>query len=353
MTTSQDLVLVTGGSGFLGAHCIVTALKQGYRVRTTIRSLKREDEVREMARVGGVPDEQAKSIEFVAADLMKDEGWSEACKDCTYVLHVASPFPAAEPKHPDDLIVPARDGTLRVLKAAKAAGTVKRVVVTSSLAAISYGHNMNRTETFTEKDWSKLPPNNESPIGAYQQSKTHAERAAWDWIAAEGGEMELSVVNPGGIFGPIFSKDFATSILIITRLMNGDVPGIPRLMITAVDVRDVADLHLLAMTHPDAAGERFFCIADESFVWFRDVALVLKDRLGDKASKVPTRGVPNVFLKLFSFFDKQVALIVPELGKERKGTNEKAKRLLGWRPRTWEECIVASGESVVEFGLVK
>jgi nucleoside-diphosphate-sugar epimerase len=134
--TSQELVLVTGGSGFVGAHCIVAALKQGYRVRTTIRSLKREDEVREMLRVGGVTDEQAKSVEFVAADLTKDEGWNEACQNCSYVLHVASPFPAEVPKHADELIVPARDGTLRVLEAAKAAGTVKRVVVTSSLAAI-------------------------------------------------------------------------------------------------------------------------------------------------------------------------------------------------------------------------
>ncbi|KAK3696046.1 hypothetical protein LTR37_018188 [Vermiconidia calcicola] len=345
----NKLVLVTGGSGFVGSHCIIAALHAGYRVRTTVRSLKREDEVRQMLKLGGATEDQAKSVEFCAADLTKDDGWPEACRECAYVLHVASPFPPTIPKSADDLIIPAREGTLRALRAAKSAGTVKRVVVTSSIAAVAYGHQQ-REKPFTEEDWTNL----EDPsVPPYPRSKTIAEQAAWDWIAKEGGEMELSVVNPGGVFGPILSKTYSTSIELVVRLMNGQVPGLPNLGFSLVDVRDVADLHLMAMTDPKAAGQRYLCITDDGFVWTKDIALKIKNRLGDKAKKIPTMVVPGFVLRLVGLFDKTVASVVPELNKVKNMTNEKARTELGWRPRNAEDALVATAESLEQFGLLK
>ncbi|MFN3463723.1 MAG: SDR family oxidoreductase [Terricaulis sp.] len=228
-----ELVLVTGGTGFVGAHCIVQLLQKGYRVRTTVRSLAREGEVRAMVREGGV--EAGDSLSFATADLMKDDGWADAVSGCTYVLHVASPFPPAAPKHEDELIIPARDGALRVLKAARDAG-VKRVVLTSSFAAIGYGQKVGK-KPYTEENWTD--PNGDD-VRAYVKSKTIAEKAAWDFIANEGGSLELSVVNPVGVFGPVLGPDYSTSILLVQRLMDGALPGVPRLYFGAVDVRDVA-----------------------------------------------------------------------------------------------------------------
>ena len=216
-----ELVLVTGGSGFIGAHCILQLLNAGYRVRTTVRSLDREGRVRAMLAAGGA--ESSAGLSFVAADLMEDRGWPEAVAGCDFVLHVASPFPASVPKHEDDLIVPAREGALRVLRASRDAG-VKRVVQTSSFAAIVYGSNPP-DRTFTEEDWTD--PSGD--VGAYAKSKTLAERAAWDFVAREGGGLELSVVNPVGVFGPVLGPDISTSILIVQRLMDGSMPGCPRL----------------------------------------------------------------------------------------------------------------------------
>lgn len=346
---SQPTVLVTGGSGFVGAHTVLALLQtSSYRVRTTVRSLSRADEVRKQLIEGGASQEAADSVEFVAADLNKDDGWEQAIEGCIYVHHVASPFPASAPKHEDELIKPAREGTLRVLKAAKKAGTVKRVIVTSSVAAVAYGNDdLNRP--FTEEDWS----NDKDPkIGAYQKSKTLAERAAWEYIEKEGGEMELTVVNPVGIFGPILAKDYATSIELIYRLMNGALPGAPQLSLGLVDVRDVADLHVRAMTDPKAKGQRFIAVAGDS-LWVADIAKILKDRLGDRAKKVPTRTLPNFLLRLVGMVDPTVRLIVPELGKKRNSSNEKAKRELGWNPRNNEECIVSTAESLLKFGMVK
>lgn len=365
----QELVLVTGGSGFVGAHCILALLRQNYRVRTTLRSLKRTDEVRDLLRAGGADEVQVEGVEFAAADLSKDDGWREACRDCTYVLHVASPFPLGVPKHPDELIVPAREGTLRVLRAAKEAGTVKRVVVTSSFAAIGesfklctvkhgemltnlslgYGHG-ERTETFTEKDWTN-PDSPDTP--AYPQSKTIAEKAAWDWIAREGGSLELSVVNPVGIFGPILGKDAGTSVEAVLRLLNGQLPGVPKLQFGVVDVRDLAELELKAMVDPRAKGERFLALCDGPFLSFQEIAQSLKKQLGEKAKNVPTRTVPNFAIRMAGWFDPAIRMITPELGKTKTATNAKAKETLGWQPRSADEALKASAESCYEFGLVK
>ena len=346
---SQPLVLVTGGSGFVGAHVIIALIAtSSYRIRTTVRSLSRADEVRKQLLGGGASQEGVDGVEFTAADLTKDDGWEQAAEGCTYVHHVASPFPASTPKHEDDLIIPAREGTLRVLRAAKKAGTVKRVVVTSSVAAVAYGHD-DLQRPFTEEDWS----NDKSPkIPAYPKSKTLAERAAWDFIEKEGGDMELATVNPVGIFGPILGKNYATSIELVYRLMNGAMPGLPQLNFGIVDVRDVADLHLRAMTDPKAKGQRFIAIGEDS-MWIEDIAKILRNRLGARAKKVPTRVLPNFLVKLVGYVDPTVKLVVPELGQKRNSSAEKAKRELGWKPRSNEEAVIASAESLEKFGMVK
>ena len=340
-----ELVLVTGGSGFIGAHCIIQLLNAGYQVRTSVRSLKRESEVREMLRNGGV--EAGDRLSFAEADLISDAGWAEAVAGCTYVLHVASPFPPAIPQHEDEVIIPARDGALRVLKAARDAG-VKRVVLTSSYAAIGYGQREQK-KPYDETNWTD--PNGDD-VRAYVKSKTLAERAAWDFIAREGGALELSVVNPVGVFGPVLGPDYSTSILLVQRLMDGAMPGCPRLYFGCVDVRDVADMHLRCMTDPAAKGERFLAVAGE-FLSIVQIARILKRKMGAAAKRVPTLELPDFLVRMAAKGDPAVQQILPELGKRKDGTNAKARRVLGWTPRSNEECIVATAESMVRLGLLK
>ncbi|HTK09936.1 MAG TPA: aldehyde reductase [Ktedonobacteraceae bacterium] len=340
-----ELVLVTGGSGFIGTHCILQLLAAGYRVRTTVRSLKREADVRAMLKVGGA--EPGDALSFVAADLMSDAGWPEAVAGCDFVLHVASPFPLNVPKHEDELIIPAREGALRVLRAARDAG-VKRVVLTSSFAAIGYGHK-SMERPFSEEDWTDP---NSADVRAYVKSKTLAERAAWDFIAREGGALELSVVNPVGVFGPVLGPDYSSSIQVVRRLMDGAMPGCPRLSFGVVDVRDVADLHLRAMTDPAARGERFLAIAGD-YMMIQEMAHVLRARMGDSARRVPTRVLPDWMVRLASRFDPALAQIVPDLGKFKNASNEKARRVLGWVPRSNEDSLVATAESLLQLGLLR
>ncbi len=347
---SNELVLVTGGSGFIGAHCIIQLLNTGYRVRTTVRSLKREPEVRAMLQHGGISNPEFLSsdrLSFVAADLESDAGWPEAVAGCQYVLHVASPFPPGVPKHEDELIIPAREGTLRVLRASRDAG-VKRVVLTSSFAAIGYGQPPQQAP-FNETNWTD--PDAED-LSAYVKSKTLAERAAWDFIAREGGNLELSVINPVGVFGPALGSDYSTSILIVQRMMDGAIPGVPNLSFGAVDVRDVADLHLSAMTNPAAQGERFLAVAGD-FVSMLDIAKILKSRMGEAAHRVPTHQLPDLMVRMASLADPAIKLILPELGKQKNATNEKARRVLNWTPRSTEDSIVATAESLLQLGLLK
>jgi nucleoside-diphosphate-sugar epimerase len=338
-------VLVTGGSGFIGAHCLIQLLAAGYEVRTTIRDLKREGDVRAMLKVGGA--EPGNRLSFLAADLEKDAGWGEAVAGCDFVLHVASPLPPSVPKHEDELIIPAREGTLRVLRASHDAG-VKRVVLTSSFAAIGYGHKVRETP-FTEADWTD---SNGDDVAPYTKSKTLAERAAWEFLAHEGGAMELSVINPVAVFGPVLGPDYSASILLVQKMMDGAMPGTPRLYFGAVDVRDVADLHLRAMTNPAASGERFLSVAGD-FLTMLDIAKILKARLGASAKRVPTRQLPNWMVRLAALRDPAIKLILPELGKKKNATNEKARRLLGWQPRSNEEALVATAESLVRLSLLK
>jgi len=339
-------VLVTGGSGFVGAHCILQLLAAGHEVRTTVRNLSREADVRAMLKHGGAAD-PGKKLTFAVADLESDPGWPEAVAGCDYVLHVASPFPATQPRHEDDLIVPARQGALRVLKAARDA-KVKRVVLTSSFAAIGYGHD-DRTQPFDETSWTHVKGKG---VSAYAKSKTLAERAAWDFIDKEGGGLELSVVNPVGVFGPVLGPDYSTSIILIKRLIDGDVPGCPRLYFGAVDVRDVADLHIRAMTEPAAKGQRFLAVSGP-FMSIVEMSEALKTKLGEMAKRAPTRELPDILLRIIALFDGEVRGLLPELGKHKDATSEKAQRMLGWSPISAVDSMVATAESLAALGLLK
>jgi dihydroflavonol-4-reductase len=336
----QKTVLVTGGSGFLAGWCLVELLREGHRVRTTVRDLSREAEVREAV---ASEVEAGDRLTVLAADLLGDDGWAEAIAGCDYVLHVASPFPPAQPKDPDELIVPAREGTLRVLRAGRDAGA-QRIVVTSSVAAIAGGRTSSAT--LTEEDWTD--PDNPK-LTPYVRSKTIAERAAWDLARERGATERLAVVNPGAIVGPVLS-DRSFSLELVERLLKG-TPGTPRIGFSVVDVRDVADLHLRAMTSPGAGGKRF--IAATEFMWMAEVATVLRDGLGEQAAKVPKRSIPDFLVRAMALFDPGIRSIVGQLGRRTDLSSERARSELGWSPRPVEETIVDCARSLIDKGVVE
>jgi nucleoside-diphosphate-sugar epimerase len=336
-------VLVTGGTGFLAAHCLIQLLAAGHEARTTLRNPSRESDVRAMLRQGGAGG----PLTLFAADLNADSGWAEAVAGCDFVLHVASPYPVNIPRDENELIAPARGGALRVLRAARDAG-VKRVVLTSSFAAIGYGQKV-RSTPFTEQDWTDLTDPSVQP---YQKSKTLAERAAWDFVDREGHNLELVVINPVGILGPVLGPDYSTSIQLIKRLLDGAMPGCPRLWAGSVDVRDVVDLHLRAMTDPAATGQRFLATGGD-FLSVLEMAQILKTGAGEAGRKVPTKLLPDSLLRLIAVFDRGVRAVLPELGKPKNASNEKARRLLGWAPRSPAEAILATARSLRELGLLK
>ncbi|MEU6221359.1 aldehyde reductase [Streptomyces sp. NPDC047022] len=342
-STAADIVLVTGGSGFLGGRVIAQALTEGYQVRTTVRSLDKEAQVRGDLEAMGV--DAGEKLTFVEADLTRDDGWARAVAGCRYVLHTASPFPGREPDHEDDLIIPAREGTLRVLRAARDAG-VARTVVTSSFAAVGYGRPATE-RAFTEDDWTDT----DSDIPAYIKSKTLAERAAWDFVEQEGNAMELAVVNPVGIFGPVIGADHSSSINMITGLFSGGLPGTPRLYFAVVDVRDAAELHLRAMTAPEAAGERFIAAAGDA-VSLHQIALAVRERLGDAASQVPAVELPDEVIRQAAEANPALKGMLPNLGKIRHVSNDKARTLLGWSPRSSDDSVATTAESLLRLGLL-
>jgi dihydroflavonol-4-reductase len=340
MTDGEQTVLVTGGSGFLGGWCLVELLQRGYRARATVRDLGRESEVR--AAVGTQVDARDR-LDVVAADLTNDDGWADAVAGCDYVLHVASPFPPAQPKDPDELIVPARDGTLRVLRASLAAG-VKRIVLTSSVAAVRRpgpGSVANGRD-LTEDDWNDPDNPHTTP---YTRSKTIAERAAWDFMRAEGAEDRLVTVQPGAIIGPVLGRDRSYSLQAVERMLTGKMPGLPRLGFSFIDVRDVAALEVGALTAPEAGGQRL--IAASTFLWFSDVATILREQLGPDARKVPRRGVPDFVVRVLARFDPELRSIVGELGHRTTYSVENARRRVGWTPRPMQETIVDCARSLL------
>lgn len=339
----MSVVLVTGGSGFIASHTIIQLLAAGHEVRTTVRNLKRTMEVRTMLQKGG--GSSLDRLSFCVADLEDDTGWADAAAGCDYVLHMASPVPFGVPKNENDIIVPAREGTLRVLHAACDAN-VKRVVLTSSFAAIGYGHpTLDRP--FTENDWTNL----DAPTNAYVKSKTYAERAAWDFIGTTGEKLELAVINPVVVLGPVLGPDYSSSIQLIKSIMQG-MPGYPRLRFGVVDVRDVADLHIRAMTHPAAKSERFLAVAGD-FISVIDMARAIRNNMGDAARKVSLRELPDWLVNLAAFVSPVAKQAATELGKIKDASNEKAKRVLGWAPRSNDEAIVATATSLIEVGALR
>ena len=333
-------VLVSGGSGYIAGFLIRQLIAEGWTVRTTVRSLSREDEVR---RTLAVDDGR---LSFFAADLVNDAGWAEAMAGCTHVAHVASPFPAGTPRNDDELIVPAREGALRALRFARAAG-VGRFVLTSSVAAVAYGHGSD-IRAYAEADWSDASA---AGVNAYVKSKTIAERAARDWMAAQGGGMEFCSVNPSAVLGPLLSDDFSTSIQFVQRLIDGSMPGTPRLGFAVVDVRDLADLHVRALQTPGLDGERF--IAAGPFLWMKEVAAILRAGLGPQARKVPTRNVPDFVIRAMALFDGSIRQVLGELGRSRAVDAGHAQAVLGWKTRAAEESILDTARSLIDLGIVK
>ena len=319
-------VLVTGGSGYLGTQLIAALLRDGRQVRATVRSLESEGDVRVAVRRGDADD---RWLEVVVADLTSDECWSAAAAGCEEVHHVASPIPAAQPDDPDELIVPAREGTLRALRAARDAGA-RRVVVTSSFAAVGYSPKPDAE--YTEADWTDPDTPGLAP---YPRSKAIAERAAWDFIEREGDETELVVVNPTFILGPTLTTQARSSLQLTKAMLNGTMPVLRRQRFGVADVRDVADLHLRAMATPEAAGKRFLALADGPTISFLEMAQILRERLGPLAERVPTQEAPG---------PEPPRLIIH---------NDRAKQQLGWRPRPAGTTIVETAESLRDLGLLE
>jgi Nucleoside-diphosphate-sugar epimerases len=340
MNTNTERVLVTGGTGFLAGWAIVALLQRGYQVRTTVRSTSREQVVREAVATQIDPGDR---LEFAIADLTSPDGWADAVAGCDYVLHVASPLGADDPDDPDVLIVPAREGVLNVLRAASAAG-VQRVVMTSAANTASPAA-YSEEGTFDETTWTVDDPS----FPAYRRSKTIAEQAAWDFMADYNGPMTLTTVLPGAVFGPILSPAALGPLNIIQRLVKGAMPGVPRIGFEVVDVRDEIELHILAMTAPEAAGQRF--LGTGEFMWMKDMAIAVKNGLGEVGARVKTRQLPDVAVRLAAVTDAGIKQILPGLGRRTLHSNDKARRVLGWQPRSGAETVVASAQSLVHWGL--
>jgi len=341
----KQLVVVTGGSGFIAVHIILQLLQQGYAVRTTVRSESKEAVVKEMLATGGITD--FSDLSFSLADLASDDNWEETMTGATYVIHVASPTPKLNFKNPDEMIRPAVDGVIRVLTAARDNG-VKRVVLTSAYGAIFAGHK-NRTTPYTEKDWSNL---DYKKIHPYQRSKTMSEMAAWDFIKNEGQGLELAAVNPVAVMGPVLSAKYSHSNTQIQELLEGKIKALPNVDSGYVDVRDVASLHILAMTSEKANGERFLATTGETLSMM-DLANILKEAFPAYAAKMPTKTIPNAVVKAAAVTNPQLRMIASIVGGYAETSNAKAKSLLGWEPRSAKTAIIATAQSMIDLGIVK
>jgi nucleoside-diphosphate-sugar epimerase len=338
----NETVLVTGGRGFVAGWCIVGLLEQGYRVRATLRSLSQETGVRDAIRAGVDPGDR---LSFEVADLTADGGWKEAADGCRYVLHVASPLGSDASAGSDALLAPARDGTLRVLAAALAA-RVERVVMTSACAAAT--PLMASPDSVTDETvWSD--PDDPS-MTAYRKSKVVAERAAWEFMDDRGARDSLTTILPGAVFGPVLSTDALGSVQVIGRLVGGKFAGNPRVGFEVVDVRDLADAHIRAMTCAEAGGERI--IAAGEFMWTSEISAVLRDALGDDGRRLPTRNLPNSVVRVAARFDPGVKAIVPTLGRKHLHSSAKAQRLLGWEARPAAQTVIGCARDLITRGLI-
>lgn len=339
-----DTVLVTGATGFVAKHIVAELLRNGYRVRGTVRDAVRSAEsVRRAVSRAGV---DAGGIEFTAADLTRDDGWDDALHGCRYVLHVASPFPITQPADPNEVVAPARDGTLRVLRAAERAG-VARVVMTSSTVAIMYSGSRAPGHIYTEADWTDPARTDITP---YIMSKTLAEQAAWDFVRASPGATELAVINPAFVQGPALDPDLSTSLEVIHLMGKGAYPAAPRVEFPVVDVRDVAELHVKAMTHPNAAGERF--LAAHGAQSLMGIGQLVAQALPDLKRKVPKFVMPDLMVRTLALADKRLRTVLPELGIVRHCSSEKARTVLGHRFRAPDEAVMAAARSLRDLKVI-
>lgn len=339
-------VLVTGGTGFVGAHIILQLLQKGYNVKTTLRSISSKNKVIDTLKSNGITTFD--NLAFVEADLSKDDNWEVAMKGCEYVLSVASPVFFTIPKDENEVMRPAVEGIVRILKAARNA-SVKRVVMTSNFGAVGFSNKNPNTAT-TEEDWTDP---NEKGLSAYEKSKLLAERAAWDFIKKEGGKLEFATINPVAILGPSLSGHISGSFGILEHLLDGSMKAVPNIPLNIVDVRDVADLHIRAMTNPNANGERFIASADGQ-ISMPEIAALLKNKKPDVTKKVSTKTIPNGVIYLAALFNKQAKEAALLLRMSRNVSNTKAKKVLGWTPiANNEEAILASINSMIKFEIIK
>ncbi|MDQ1080263.1 NAD-dependent epimerase/dehydratase family protein [Pseudoroseomonas cervicalis] len=328
----MQTVLVTGGSGFIAGWTIVALLQRGYRVRTTLRDPGREAWLR--ARIATQADPGGR-LGIAIADLGADAGWDAAVAGCDHVLHVAAPVGVEAPRDPQRLIAPSRDGTLRVLSAACRAG-VRRVVLTSAIEACRPPLS-SPDGVFDETGWTDV---SDRRLGPYRLAKTLAERAAWDFMARTAGPTSLTTILPAAVLGPVLGEGYPQAQRLSRRLLEGQMPGLPRIGFCVADVRDVADLHLRAMTAPQAAGQRYIAAGD--WVWMAEIAALLRAHLGPQAARVPTRRLPDWLVRIAALRDRSVGFIVPLLGRQHVFSAAKARRDLGWVPRPAAETILDS-----------
>ncbi|KAK6195722.1 hypothetical protein SNE40_001090 [Patella caerulea] len=342
----SPLVLVTGASGYIATHVIKQLQEEGYRVRGTVRSLQDENKVKHLHAL--CPEAQFK-LELVEADLTKPESWEAAVKDVVYVIHIASPFPAAAPKDENEVIQPAVEGTQNVFKACVDAKSVKRIVLTSSCAAVAWETaGTSKDKVNSEEDWSDV-----DKLDAYSKSKTLAEKAAWDFIKElpDSDKIELAVINPSYVMGPVLSGSNCTSMEIVKRLLERAMPAVPKLNFPVIDVRDVATAHVKAMTLDEAVGKRHLIV--NSNVWMKEMAQILAKEFKPQGYSVPTMNCPYFALWLSSVFDKTLKLILPQVGKIHRFDNTRMKEVLGIQPRDTKEMLLDMAYSLIEGGFVK
>jgi nucleoside-diphosphate-sugar epimerase len=335
-----DTVLVTGASGFIAGHCIEELLRHGYAVRGTVRDVTRTGK---LAHLTALADELGGRLDFVAARLDSDEGWAEAVAGCTYVMHVASPNPPAIPRDENEVIRPAVEGTLRVLRAAAASGTVRRVVLTSSSSAIAGGRPEPKSGWHTEQDWSRV-----EGLSPYEKSKTLAERAAWDFL--KDSPLDLVAVNPGLVLGPLQRPEVTTSLEAVQKLLDRSMPAVPRISWSVVDVRDVAVAHRLALESPKAAGNRYIVAGPD--VWMQDMARTLATEFGPRGFRVPTRRLPRWAMAIAARFDPSLRLALGFVGRPERLSSQKAMDELGGTRRPTAETVRDTGQSLIDHGLV-
>ena len=337
----METVLVTGGTGFIGLHCLQQLLDKGYKVRTTIRSESRKQEVLEAMKKHS---SNCENLEFYIADLLKDDGWKEAVEGSKYVLHVASPFFLGEPENEDVFIKPAVEGTLRVLKAC-ANADVQKVVLTSSFAAVGYGHPREK-QVYTEEDWSSV----DGEISAYAKSKTLAEKAAWEFVEnlEESKKFDLTVINPVAVTGPMLTSDIGSSNDFLLKLISGSMPACPKIHMGYIDVRDVAKAHIFSMTEEKTNGERI--IVSENEMFFAEVGKTLNEA-GFKKS--PTKELPNFLVKILSFFVGELKTLLSALDRKGDIDKTKAERFFNWEYISTEQSVTETAQQLQEMGLTK